>query len=61
MKTFKQFVEQSQKPSLVQAFYRLGKDPGVPDNRPPRFNPGFKTIDKGSYKDRMNMPLKKIR
>jgi hypothetical protein len=61
MKTFKQFIEQTQKPSLVQAFYSLGKDPGVPDNRQPRFNPGFKTIDKGSYKERMNMPLKKIR
>jgi hypothetical protein len=61
MKTFKQFTEQAQKPSLVQAFYSLGKDPGVPDDRLPRLNKGFKTIDKGSYKERMSMPLRKIK
>jgi hypothetical protein len=61
MKTFKQFVAEAQKKSLVQALYSLGKDPGVPDDRLPRFSKGFSTIDKGSYKERMDMPLKKVR
>jgi len=74
MKTFKEFMEQTakdawnalpgdkpKKPTLTQAFYKLGKDPGERDYVTPKFNPGFSTINKGSYKDRMKFKLRPVR